>query len=116
MPDKPKSIMLPASAQSAIAAVERYATEHDVALGAAAAELIGRGIAARIAPAEAPATLDDLLDQVRERFATQEQASVDAAVAERRDKVEAAEARALAAEARAAAAEEQVARARAIFA
>lgn len=59
-----------------------------------------------------PATIEDLLDQVRALFATRDQAALDAANAARDN----AEQRAEAAEKRAAAAEIKLAQAKALFA
>jgi hypothetical protein len=105
--------MLPASAVAAIAAVEALAKREDVALGTAAATLIERGTVTPTATTSAQPkvpTFDDLLDMLRERFADQEQASVDAAIADTAARADAAEQRAGNAEERATAAEERLAR------
>lgn len=73
-----KTIQLPASAAAAIAAVEERARISGIALGAAAAKLIerGMGVAERDDAPSAPAVdgpprmeVDALLDMLRERFA-----------------------------------------------
>lgn len=95
-----KSIQLPASAQVAIQAVERHAQSAVLSLGAAAAELIVRGIDCASAPAAASLSdeldVDALLDLIRTRFAGRPDQSADLAAAIGR--AEAAEARAKAAE------------------
>lgn len=96
-----KSIQLPASAQTAIQAVERHAQTAVLSLGAAAAELIVRGLDSASAPAaeESPTAeldVDALLDLIRTRFAGRPDQSADIAAAVER--AEAAEARAQAAE------------------
>jgi hypothetical protein len=109
-----KTISLPGSAATAIAAVEQLAKRDDLAIGHAAAVLIERG-AARTEPVAAPAattataplSFDVLLDLIRERFAERPDQS---------DALAAAIARADAADARAQAAEEKLATAKALFA
>ena len=107
-----KSIQLPASAASAISALERHAASSDLPLGQAAADLIARGAAAiELPPAAMLPTLDQihldaLLAEVARRF---EQAASPHVVDE-------AEARAAAAVARAEAAEEKLARVQAAVA
>ena len=113
-----KSIQIPASAEDVIAAIEAYARDHDVSLGLASASLINRGLSVEASqPGDCvavttPATIEDLLDQVRALFATRDQAALDAANAARDN----AEQRAEAAEKRAAAAEIKLAQAKALFA
>ncbi len=96
----PKSIQLPASAQTAIQAVERHAQSNVLSLGAAAAELIERGLTpAPAAEMPMPAVdFDTLIDLLRARFADRPDQSADLAAAVER--AEAAEARAAAAEGR----------------
>ncbi len=99
-----KSVQLPASAETAIAAIERHAQQHLVSLGSAAAALIDRGIEAERGGASAPVSptelsIDSLLQLVRERFDAIDGTSAEelgAAIA----RAEAAEARADAAEAK----------------
>lgn len=113
-----KSIQIPASADDVIAAIEAHARDHDVSLGLATASLIKRGMSVgayepgdRMA-VTTPATIEDLLGQVRDLFATRDEAAVDAANTARDD----AEQRAEAAEKRAAAAEIKLAQAKALLA
>lgn len=71
-----KTIMLPATATSAIAAVESHAQTHGLTFGQSAAQLIDRGAEASIAASSdipLPLQLEDihldaLLDEVRRRF------------------------------------------------
>lgn len=106
-----KSIQIPASANDVIAAIEAHARENDVSLGLATASLIKRGMsvgayeAGTLAAVAVPATIEDLLEQVRELFAMRDQSALDAANSARE-----------AAEARAAAAEDKLAQAKALFA
>lgn len=96
----PKSIQLPASAQAAIEAVERHARSNVLSLGAAAAQLIERGLDP-VPVADAPMPViefDTLIDLLRARFADRPDQSADLAAAIER--AEAAEARANAAESR----------------
>lgn len=100
----PKSIQLPATAQTAIKAVEKHAQLNVLSLGAAAAELIERGL--QSAPASVPdapvvapvVDFDTLIELLRARFADRPDQS--AALAEATARADAAEARATAAEAR----------------
>jgi hypothetical protein len=113
-----KSIQISASADDVIAAIEAHARDNDVSLGLATASLIKRGMSVgayepgdRMA-VTTPATIEDLLGQVRDLFATRDEAAVDAANTARDN----AERRAEAAEQRAAAAENKLAQAKALFA
>jgi len=66
-----KSIQLPASAGVAIQAIETYAKQNDVSLGAATASLIEAGLAKPTTPVPAPTdvmSIDTLLSAVRARF------------------------------------------------
>jgi len=66
-----KSIQLPASAGVAIQAIETYAKQNDVSLGAATASLIEAGLAKPATPVPAPTdpmSIDTLLSAVRARF------------------------------------------------
>jgi hypothetical protein len=100
----PKSIQLPATAQAAIKAVEQHAQRNVLSLGAAAAELIERGL--QPAPASVPETpvetpvidFETLIELLRARFDDRPDQS--AALAEATARADAAEARATAAETR----------------
>ncbi|MBD8677943.1 hypothetical protein [Sphingomonas sp. CFBP 13720] len=97
-----KSIQLPAIAVVAITAVEQLATDRNIALGQAAAELIERGIAAPAASAPVPALertdIDTLLGMVRARFDDRDEERIELAAVLKRAEV--AEARAAEAEAK----------------
>ena len=100
----PKSIQLPATAQTAIRAVEKHAQRNVLSLGAAAAELIERGL--QPAPTPTPDTpvetpvidFDTLIELLRARFADRPDQT--AALTEATNRAELAEARATAAEAK----------------
>ncbi len=115
-----KSIMLPASSVTAIAAVERLAKSQDLSLGQAAAELIGRGANAKIAtpvtlvePAEHVPSVDTIVADIGRVFAD---LSTQAARPDQSAALAAAIERAEAAEARAAEAERKIAALKAMFA
>lgn len=102
----PKSIQLPATAQTAIKAVEKHAQRNVLSLGAAAAELIERGLQPAPMPTPVPDAhvetpvidFDTLIELLRARFADRPDQT--AALAEATDRAELAEARATAAEAK----------------
>ncbi|MDE0880367.1 MAG: hypothetical protein OSB00_17175, partial [Sphingomonas bacterium] len=94
----PKSIQLPATAQTAILAVERLAKTEILSLGAAAAKLIERGLATDSVPRDAPMPLaigdvhiDALFDEIRRRCDADEE-EADAALGAAVARAEAAEA------------------------
>lgn len=109
-----KSVQLPASAETAIAAVERYAQQHMVSLGAAAAALIDRGVAVpemgggEVAQSTPELSVTALLQLLHERFD-----AIDGSSAEQ---LGAAIARAEAAEERAETAEAKLAQFKALLA
>jgi len=72
LPMPAKSVQLPASASVAIQAIEAYAKQNDVSLGAATASLIEAGLTApagrRPAPVVETMSVDDLLASIKARF------------------------------------------------
>jgi hypothetical protein len=113
-----KSFMLPATATSAIAAIEALAKSDDISLGHAAAVLIGRGAqpapaAAAAIPAEHVPSVDTIVADIGRVFAD---LSSQAARPDQSADLAAAIERAEAAEARATEAEGKVAEAKKLFA
>ena len=67
-----KSVQLPASASVAIRAIEAYAKQNDVSLGAATASLIEAGLTTPVGRRPAPVletmSVDDLLASIKAHF------------------------------------------------